>query len=328
MVNADPVLRAQLEAAETHIRTQEAIIEKAHRDERHCKMTDLPNRLGINEVIDAAIESGKPMAIAQIDLDRFKELNDTHSHEVGDQALRIAGMRFAVVRDAYMKEYPFLRVTIGHPSGDEFQVCVELIEEIPTTCTLNLSELTWKLCEELRKVIDDEHILCVENNAIPSMAFGKKGGRDYVKVTSSIGFVQRHYFMKHMTRAMLLMAADYQSHLAKQTGQDQVTNQPHPGRNRVHCMNQDDAVELRGFIEYLDAILREQPELAENSDLVRDIDRARNHMRKQCPGYDLRHHTVSAYLHRRMVGTFTMLARHVPWLAKLITDSAKALNHR
>ena len=58
----------------------------------HDPLTDLPNRAAFNEYFSATIEnsekSGERFAILNIDLDRFKEANDTYGHTIGDELLR------------------------------------------------------------------------------------------------------------------------------------------------------------------------------------------------------------------------------------------------
>jgi len=67
----------------------------AHRD----PLTGLVNRLALNELIDQAVERaqqhGRQIALLYIDLDGFKQINDRHSHEVGDQFLCIASRRMS-----------------------------------------------------------------------------------------------------------------------------------------------------------------------------------------------------------------------------------------
>lgn len=69
---------------------------------RHDALTGLPNRLGFLDKLDIAIEraavtDGK-IAIVNIDLDRFKEINDTHGHGHGDRLLELLARRMLDVQ--------------------------------------------------------------------------------------------------------------------------------------------------------------------------------------------------------------------------------------
>lgn len=62
-------------------------------------LTDLPNRRALDEEIAhalaAARRSGRPFAIVMVDVDRFKFINDTHGHGVGDATLAAFAQRLA-----------------------------------------------------------------------------------------------------------------------------------------------------------------------------------------------------------------------------------------
>jgi len=86
----------------------------AHRD----PLTGLVNRLGFNELLDQAFaqahEGGRQIALLYIDLDGFKQINDQHSHDVGDQFLCIASRRMsACVRQ---------NDVVARVGGDEFTI--------------------------------------------------------------------------------------------------------------------------------------------------------------------------------------------------------------
>jgi diguanylate cyclase (GGDEF)-like protein len=85
-----------------------------HRD----PLTGLPNRLLFHEVLERAVLAGRRKrtltAVMVMDLDRFKEINDTLGHFNGDQLLaRLAGRLRSVMRDAD---------TIARLGGDEFAI--------------------------------------------------------------------------------------------------------------------------------------------------------------------------------------------------------------
>jgi len=75
-------------------------------------LTGLSNRRYLLERLDAAIERGGDIALLLVDLDGFKELNDTLGHHAGDQVLRQIGPRLA----GSVREHD----TIARLGGDEF----------------------------------------------------------------------------------------------------------------------------------------------------------------------------------------------------------------
>ncbi len=81
-------------------------------------LTGQPNRAlfldRLQQAIAAARRDARPVAVLFLDLDRFKQINDTMGHEVGDQVLREAARRFqGVVRESD---------TMARLGGDEFGV--------------------------------------------------------------------------------------------------------------------------------------------------------------------------------------------------------------
>ncbi|QEH37045.1 Phytochrome-like protein cph1 [Aquisphaera giovannonii] len=85
---------------------------------RHDGLTGLPNRNLLMELLRRSIADGgadrTPVALMLIDLDRFKEVNDTYGHHYGDELLRQSARRF---RDAIRGEG-----TVARLGGDEFAV--------------------------------------------------------------------------------------------------------------------------------------------------------------------------------------------------------------
>ena len=84
----------------------------------HDALTGLPNRVLARDRLDQAILLGRrqqaQVALLIIDLDHFKEVNDTFGHQAGDQLLRQVGERFM----AELRETD----TVARLGGDEFAV--------------------------------------------------------------------------------------------------------------------------------------------------------------------------------------------------------------
>jgi diguanylate cyclase len=89
----------------------------AHTDD----LTGLSNRRHLLDRLDAALEHGQELALLLIDLDGFKELNDTLGHHAGDEVLRQIGPR---LRDA-VREHD----TLARLGGDEFALVVPTNDE-------------------------------------------------------------------------------------------------------------------------------------------------------------------------------------------------------
>ena len=84
----------------------------------HDSLTGLANRSGLFEHLERSVQgpTQRPFSVLFIDLDRFKEVNDTMGHEAGDELLRVVGQRLraCVPEDSL----------VARPGGDEFVVVV------------------------------------------------------------------------------------------------------------------------------------------------------------------------------------------------------------
>ncbi|MGQ9724728.1 MAG: putative bifunctional diguanylate cyclase/phosphodiesterase, partial [Tepidimonas sp.] len=121
---------------------QQALERQAHYD----LVTGLPNRALLADRLDLAIASARRhrrrVAVAYLDLDDFKAINDAHSHELGDRILRAVAQRLqGVLREGD---------TLAHVGGDEF---------VAVLCDLDDSD-RWRLVIERLLAAVAEPIEC------------------------------------------------------------------------------------------------------------------------------------------------------------------------
>jgi diguanylate cyclase (GGDEF)-like protein/PAS domain S-box-containing protein len=93
---------------------------------QHDFLTELPNRMLLSDRLQQAIASahrhGKSLAVLFLDVDHFKDINDSLGHAVGDQLLKsIAGRLLACVRSSD---------TVSRQGGDEFVILLSEVTQV------------------------------------------------------------------------------------------------------------------------------------------------------------------------------------------------------
>jgi diguanylate cyclase (GGDEF)-like protein/PAS domain S-box-containing protein len=99
----------------------------------HDSLTGLPNRILLHDRLKQAILRARrdvlPFALIVLDLDRFKEINDTFGHDVGDLLLQQIGPRLQEVlrqSDSLIRLVP---ATVARLGGDEFAIILHHVDE-------------------------------------------------------------------------------------------------------------------------------------------------------------------------------------------------------
>lgn len=107
------------------ITSRKARIAALHYQAMHDALTDLPNRTllldRLQQAIRAADRDGNELALILLDLDRFKEVNDTLGHHVGDKLLQQISQRLRI----NLRESD----TVARLGGDEFCLLLPIADE-------------------------------------------------------------------------------------------------------------------------------------------------------------------------------------------------------
>src|SRR5450830_1799419 len=95
---------------------------EALRLSRTDELTGLPNRRALMGAVDDATRAGTPLGLMLLDLDGFKDVNDSLGHGVGDEVLITLGRRMRMVLDH--------NVLLARLGGDEFALLVPGKDEV------------------------------------------------------------------------------------------------------------------------------------------------------------------------------------------------------
>lgn len=134
----------------------------------HDPLTGLPNRVQLQNRLEQSLarakRSDRVLGVMCIDLDRFKEVNDTLGHKAGDAMLMEASDRLrSSVRETD---------TVARVGGDEFVVIADDLDE-PT----DVIPLAQRICEQLAKTFDIEgHSVAISGSV--GISFSPAEGTD------------------------------------------------------------------------------------------------------------------------------------------------------
>ncbi len=155
----------------------------------HDALTDLPNRLMFSQMLNHAIKSARrfkrQFAVLFIDLDRFKNINDTLGHEAGDLLLKEVATRLNQV----LREIDL----VARMGGDEFVVLIQEVQK-PT----HVSRVAEKILTAIIR---------------PMVLMGQE-----CRITASVGVCL--YPKDGQDEQLLMKNADIAMYLAKEEGKN------------------------------------------------------------------------------------------------------------
>jgi diguanylate cyclase (GGDEF)-like protein len=159
--------------SQVKIRTQELELAKAELSHQanHDVLTGLANRRLFDDRLQHALEltgrNGKELALFYLDLDKFKQINDTLGHRIGDELLVQAATR--------LKSCTRKSDTVARMGGDEFSIIAE------NTTKQDAIRIAKKILSELtKKFLINDHELFI------SVSIGICLSQDFDHAKSSI----------------------------------------------------------------------------------------------------------------------------------------------
>jgi diguanylate cyclase (GGDEF)-like protein len=186
-------LEAELSKAKRALEIKEielkAVLAQAHEITHTDVLTFLPNRrkiiVDLQEEVIRSARYGTPLSISIVDIDHFKNINDSFGHAVGDDVLRTIAAR--------LREQIRHPDTIGRYGGEEFLIV------LPNSEVKAAVEQATRLCHHIRT-------LQIESNT------------HLLSVTISIGIAQ--YRNSRENWEQFLHRADMALYQAKNNGRD------------------------------------------------------------------------------------------------------------
>jgi diguanylate cyclase len=195
-------LQTELVASTREVSELRETINNARREALTDSLTGLANRKAFDEAIRAlSIEAERDtttLALLMLDIDHFKNFNDTYGHQLGDQVLRLVGRTFTECIKG--------RDMAARYGGEEFAIL------LPQT---QLKDAV-KLADNIRETVAKKRIV------------NRQTGQSLGQITLSVGVaVYRH----GEPSVDLIQRADEALYSAKRGGRNRVVYEDQPGAN-------------------------------------------------------------------------------------------------
>lgn len=184
-----------LAVAGSHMARNE-LMQKLSHAVNHDFLTDMLARGAFmkqgQRILERCRQDGQPFAILMLDLDHFKQINDSFGHAGGDQLLRSFSQTLSQVLRA--------QDIVGRMGGEEFAVA---LPKVDASAAQEIAKRINRAIRELRVPMNDKTM----------------------SATVSIGLVHTASLQAHQSLDMLLQQADQALYEAKAAGRDRVSSQ-------------------------------------------------------------------------------------------------------
>jgi diguanylate cyclase (GGDEF)-like protein len=183
------------------------LVRSSHELAYYDQLTGILGRRALDERLEAL---GRNYAIAMLDVDHFKQFNDTYGHETGDDVLKMVAAQIARVGGGG---------TAYRYGGEEFSIIFPgrtVRESLP-------------FLEDVRKNVQDYQLVLRDqkHRNVPKKVAEERRGRrraprsETVSVTISIGVAEAD--RRHTTPQEVIEAADKALYRAKQKGRNRIS---------------------------------------------------------------------------------------------------------
>ena len=181
-----------------------AVLQDTYRMAFRDELTGLPSRRALNERLAGL---GRTYTVAMVDVDHFKNFNDTYGHDLGDQVLKMVAAHIAGVGGGG---------TAYRYGGEEFTILFPGKE----------TEVAMPHLEALREKIESYRLALRATDRPKKAKRGRRQrggwrGKSAVSVTVSIGVAERNDSLP--TPQAVIEAADRALYRAKDKGRNQVS---------------------------------------------------------------------------------------------------------
>jgi diguanylate cyclase len=188
MVEANKKLATRLEDAEHKIQTQAEEIRNQQSEARTDALTKLANRRAFDQFLAECVEkfgaNGKPVSLIMLDVDHFKNFNDTHGHPAGDEVLRTVGRTLsrAVKSTDLACRYggeEFAVILVNTPASDA-QIAAERVRRSIESMPVHFGGNTLRVTASvgMAECMVEEEVAQLIRRADEAVYTSKKGGRN------------------------------------------------------------------------------------------------------------------------------------------------------